>query len=39
MPRLVIGEIGLLTVEDTYSTAKIVRSWSYIQVKDRIEIR
>ncbi len=39
MPRLVIGEIGLLTVEETYSTAIITRGWSPVLIGDRIELK
>jgi len=39
MPRLVIGEIGLLTVEETYSTAIITRGWSPVVLGDRIELK
>jgi hypothetical protein len=39
MPRLVIGEIGILTVEESYSTAKITHGWTPVGVGDRIEIK
>lgn len=39
MPRLVIGEIGFLTVEDGYATAKITRGWTPIRIGDRIELK
>jgi len=39
MPRLVVGEIGVLTVEDGYSTALITRCSSPIGVGDRIELK
>jgi hypothetical protein len=39
MPRLVIGEIGLLTVEETYSTAIITRGWSPVLIGDRVELK
>jgi hypothetical protein len=39
MPRLVIGELGVLTVWDGYSTAKITRGWAPVHVADRIEIK
>jgi len=39
MPRLVLGEVGFLTVHDGYSTAKISRGWAPVHVGDRIEIK
>jgi len=39
MPRLVIGELGILTVHDNYSTAKVTGGWSPIIVADRIELK
>jgi hypothetical protein len=39
MPRLVMGEVGFLTVEEGYSTAKITRGWAPVGVGDRIEIK
>ncbi len=39
MPRLIVGEIGILTVEETYSTAIITRGWSPIIVGDRVELK
>lgn len=39
LPRLVVGEIGFLTVEDGYSTAKVTRGWAPINVGDRIELK
>ncbi len=39
MPRLVIGEIGILTVEDGYSTAIITRGWSPVILGDRVEMK
>ncbi len=39
MPRLVVGEIGILTVEETYSTAIITRGWSPIIKGDRVELK
>jgi len=39
MPRLVVGEIGLLTVEEGYSTAIITRGWSPVVLGDRIELK
>ena len=39
MPRLLLGELGILTVEDGYSTAVIPRGWAPIEVGDRIELK
>ncbi len=39
MPRLVMGEIGIMTVEEHHSTAKITRGWGPIHAGDRIEMR
>ena len=39
MPRLVVGEIGMLTVEEGYSTAIITRGWSPIVLGDRVELK
>ena len=39
MPRLVVGEIGLLTVFEEYSTAVITRGWSPIVLGDRVELK
>lgn len=39
MPRLVMGEVGVLTVEETYSTAIITRSWAPLGIGDRIEVK
>jgi hypothetical protein len=39
MPRLVIGELGILTVHDGYSTAKITDGWAPINLSDRIELK
>lgn len=39
MPRLLLGELGILTVEDGYSTAVITKSWAPIEVGDRIELK
>jgi hypothetical protein len=39
MPRLVLGELGILTVEEGYSTAKITRGWTPVGVGDRIELK
>jgi hypothetical protein len=39
MPRLVLGEVGFLTVEEGYSTAKITRGWRPLWEGDRIELK
>jgi hypothetical protein len=39
MPRMILGEVGLLTVHETYSTGKIVQSWTPVRVGDRVEIK
>lgn len=39
MPRLVTGELGILTVNETYSTAKITNSWTPARAGDRIELK
>ena len=39
MPRLVMGEVGVLTVNETYSTALITRAWAPLAVGDRIEVK
>jgi hypothetical protein len=39
MPRLVLGEIGILTVEDAYSTAKVTKAWRPLEIGDRVEIK
>jgi hypothetical protein len=39
MPRLVMGEVGVLRADETYSTAIITRSWAPLSVGDRIEIK
>jgi hypothetical protein len=39
MPRLVMGEVGVLTVDETYSTALVTQSWSPLAVGDRIEVK
>jgi len=39
MPRLVMGEVGVLTVNESYSTAIITRSWAPLWVGDRIEVK
>ena len=37
--RLVLGEVGILTVQDGYSTAKVTRSWTPFFVGDRVELK
>jgi hypothetical protein len=39
MPRLVMGEVGVLTVEESYATALITRAWAPLEVGDRIEVK
>jgi hypothetical protein len=39
MPRLVMGEVGVLTVENDYSTALITRAWAPLAVGDRVEVK
>jgi hypothetical protein len=39
MPRLVMGEVGILTADEGYSTAKITRGWAPVGVGDRIELK
>jgi len=39
MPRILLGEIGILTVEDHYSTAVISRSLLPVHIGDRIEMK
>ncbi len=39
MPRIVTGEVGILTVEEGYSTAKITRGWTPVTVGDRVELK
>jgi hypothetical protein len=39
MPRIVLGEVGILTVGDGYSTAIVTRSTMPIHVGDRIELK
>lgn len=39
MPRLVLAEIGLLTVEEHYSTAILTSGWSSVYVGDRVELK
>jgi hypothetical protein len=39
MPRLVMAEIGILTVEEHYSTAILTDGWASVFVGDRVEIK
>lgn len=39
MPRLVMGEVGVLTVEEHYSTGLITHAWAPLAVGDRIEVK
>ncbi len=39
MPRLVLGELGVLTVEEHYSTAILTGGWSSIYIGDRVELK
>jgi hypothetical protein len=39
MPRIILGEIGILTVEEHYSTALVTYAWQRLSVGDRIEIK
>ena len=39
MPRLVLAEVGLLTVEEHYSTAILTSGWASIYVGDRVELK
>ncbi len=39
MPRLVIGEVGFLTVEDGYSTSIVTKAWRPVEIGDRVEIK
>jgi hypothetical protein len=39
MPRLVMGEAGVLRTDETYSTAIITRAWAPLAIGDRIEIK
>ena len=39
MPRLVMGEVGVLTAEEDYSTALITRAWAPLAVGDRVEVK
>jgi hypothetical protein len=39
MPRLVLGDLGVLTVEEHYSTAIIVGGWASVYIGDNVELR
>lgn len=39
MPRLVMGEAGVLRTDETYSTAIITRAWAPLATGDRIEVK
>jgi LysM repeat protein len=39
MPRLVLGEVGVLTAGDHWSTAKVLSSKEAIEVGDRVEVK
>lgn len=39
MPRLVMGELGVLTVEENYSTAILTRGWASIFIGDMVELK
>jgi hypothetical protein len=39
MPRLVLGELGVLTVEETYSTAIITGGWASVFIGDMVELK
>jgi hypothetical protein len=39
MPRLVMGEVGVLTVEEDYATAIITRAWAPLSDGDRVEVK
>ncbi len=39
MPRLVVGELGVLTVDEHYSTALVTYAWQALDVGDRVEIK
>jgi len=39
MPRLVLGELGVLTVEELYSTAILTRGWASVYIGDNIELK
>ena len=39
MPRLVLGELGILTVQENYSTAILTRGWASVYIGDMVEIK
>ncbi|MGD9252435.1 MAG: LysM peptidoglycan-binding domain-containing protein [Holophagae bacterium] len=39
MPRIVLGEIGMLRVDEHYSTAIVTRAWREMHVGQRVEIK
>jgi hypothetical protein len=39
MPRLVVAELGALTVGEHYSTALVTYAWMALNVGDRVEIK
>jgi hypothetical protein len=39
LPRLIIGELGVLRVGDNYATARVTRGWSPVFVGDRVELK
>jgi hypothetical protein len=39
MPRLVMGEVGVLRVDEHYSTAIVTRAWAPLEVSDRVEVK
>ena len=39
MPRLVLGELGVLTVEENYSTAIITGGWASVYIGDSVELK
>ncbi len=39
MPRLVLGELGVLTVEEIYSTAVLTGGWSSVYIGDHVELK
>jgi hypothetical protein len=39
MPRVVVGEVGILNVYDGYATAKVTRSWTPFAVGYRVELK
>jgi hypothetical protein len=39
MPRILLGEAGVLTVGEGYATAKITYSWAPLGIGDRVEVK